>query len=406
MSPDVNSTEEYQEWTAEDLTFLILYCCSSVVGTTANIFVIMGIFSQNTRSRNILILSLCASDLMVCTISMPLSASTVFIHIWTMGVLFCKTAYFFQSLPVAASTASLMMLALDRYATVKHSRILSKFRPRKMIITVWTGAAFITSPILYAREVSLQACREFWPSDQIRTAFTLSHIAIVYLIPCLTVASCHFSVGHELCASSQPSLPLPIPLIRKPQHVIVVVPCGGNQEDSSSDDSVQNDGRNQKPQLMAGRQSKIKTEQNTRTESRRKPPLVKQMSRQSTHSRRRLANMLVAMVIVFAICWAPYVVLRICSEAGLTVSASILPFCLLLGHTHSAINPLVYYLSNRQSLSISHGCGFHWPCDKNSVSGFRRPPPSSTNEAALGVFHPCYTTKRFQPRGGCTNDYL
>lgn len=276
------------------------------------------------------------------------------------------------------------------------------------------------------------------------SAFILSHIAIVYLIPCLTVASCHFSVGHELCASSQPSLPLPIPLIKKPQHVIVVasvlpngpskvrggkpstnctredcdipsasttvsysqvVSCKGNQEDSS-DDSVQNEIRNQRPQLMAGRQSKIKSEQNARTESRRKPPLIKQMSRQSTHSRRRLANMLVAMVIVFAICWAPYVVLRICSEAGVTVSAHILPFCLLLGHTHSAINPLVYYLSNRQSLSISNGCGFHWPCDKNSMSGFRRPPPSSTNEAALGVFHPCYTTKRFQPRGGCTNDYL
>lgn len=42
----------------------------------------------------------------------------------------------------------------------------------------------------------------------------------------------------------------------------------------------------------------------------RRPPLTKQMSRQSLHSRRRLANMLVALVVVFATCWLPYVSLR------------------------------------------------------------------------------------------------
>lgn len=163
-------------------------------------------------------------------------------------------------------------------------------------------------------------------------------------------------------------------------------------------------------QLMAGRQHRTRTEQSivrANRRLRRKPPLVKQISRHSLHSRRRLANMLVAMVVVFAICWAPYVGFKICSEAGISVSASMLPFCLLLGHTHSAINPLVYYLSNRQSLTISSGCGLHWPWEKHdAISTFRRPPPSSTNEAALGVFHPCYTTKRYQPRRGCTNDYL
>lgn len=42
----------------------------------------------------------------------------------------------------------------------------------------------------------------------------------------------------------------------------------------------------------------------------RRPPLTKQASRQSLHSRRRLAQMLVALVVVFATCWLPYVTLR------------------------------------------------------------------------------------------------
>lgn len=161
---------------------------------------------------------------------------------------------------------------------------------------------------------------------------------------------------------------------------------------------------------MPGRQSQTKAAQSITNSSRRLreiPPLVKQVSRQSLHSRRRLANMLVAMVMVFAICWAPYVCLKIYSETGLIVPETVLPFCLLLGHTHSAINPLVYYLSNRQSLANTFRCGFHWPWDKDTGSSiFQRPPPSSTNEAALGVFHPSFTTKRYQPKRGCTNDYL
>ena len=62
-----------------------------------------------------------------------------------------------------------MMLALDRYAIVNHSNIFSKLRPHNIIIIVWTGAAIITSPILYARQVSLQQCREIWPSNQLKT---------------------------------------------------------------------------------------------------------------------------------------------------------------------------------------------------------------------------------------------
>ncbi|KAK6624890.1 hypothetical protein RUM44_011754 [Polyplax serrata] len=424
MLGDVNSTwNSQQEWTPEDLTIIVLYCCASLIGTAANVFVIVAVAGSSSRSRNGFILSLCLSDLLVCTLSMPLSVSTILIRFWTTGQAFCKVAFYFQSLPVAASTTSLMMLALDRYAIVKHSRILSKFRPQQMIITVWTGAALVTCPVLYAREVTFQQCKEIWPTDLLKRAYTLSHIALVYVIPCLTVASCHFSVGHKLCATSHPTLPLPLPLFRKPQHVIIVasvlpdspskmVPFKGNIDDEiSSDEAVQNDLRtHRRPQLTPGRQSKVRSARsiiNSNRKLRKIPPLVKQVSRQSLHSRRRLANMLVAMVVVFAICWAPYVCLRIYSETAVSVPDTVLPFCLLLGHTHSAINPLVYYLSNRQSLGTTLDCGFHWPWLKESgSSAVRRPPPSSTNEAALGVFHPSYTTKRYQPKRGCTNDYL
>ncbi|RZF44413.1 hypothetical protein LSTR_LSTR016916 [Laodelphax striatellus] len=146
---------------------------------------------------------------------------------------------------------------------------------------------------------------------------------------------------------------------------------------------------------------------------RSKPPLTKQMSRQSLNSRRRLANMLVALVVVFATCWLPYVALKIYSvdpSADDALIQSLLPFCLLLGHTHSAINPIVYWFLNRQSVNLTAVCcGPLWNRNgshSGSKGNFRFLPahkdrdrrPSSTNEAALGIFHPRYTVPKPRPR--------
>lgn len=141
-----------------------------------------------------------------------------------------------------------------------------------------------------------------------------------------------------------------------------------------------------------------------------KPPLTKQMSRQSLHSRRRLANMLVALVVVFATCWLPYVILKVYSinpVADTNLIQNLLPFCLLLGHTHSAINPIVYWFLNRQSINLTLFCG-NWLVRSGSHSdkgNFRflltkdkDRRPSSTNEAALGIFHPRYTVPKPKPK--------
>lgn len=127
--------------------------------------------------------------------------------------------------------------------------------------------------------------------------------------------------------------------------------------------------------------------------------------RQSLHSRRRLAIMLVVLVIVFASCWLPYVVLMIYSVnnvANTTLIPTLLPFCLLLGHTHSAINPIVYWLLNRQSFNTSSWIPWLKTDSQREKHGElgvltidRR--PSSTNEAALGIFHPRFNKSKPRP---------
>ncbi|KAK3929930.1 Alpha-2 adrenergic receptor [Frankliniella fusca] len=422
-----------------------LYGVVLTVGVVGNVGIVAAIMSQpGGRSRSLLLLQLCASDLLVCGVTVPVSAAAVASSSWTLGAVACKTAFFFQTMPVAASTLSLMMLSLDRYAAVKHPRVLARMGrqsglPAAMALFVWLGAAAVSVPVIVVRVVSEAGqCEEAWTSPSLRTAYALTHIGLVYLVPCLTVAGCHWAVGHKLCAAASASVPaaagLPLPAPRKPRQVIIVadgqskvVPLHGAAEGDSDDDDAheqiradlaERQRRPRKPRhgprgprvRRASRSERAIVRANRRL---RRPPLVKQASRQSLQSRRRLAKLLVALGGVFATCWLPYVVVRVYAELAVDGDSvrELLPFVLLLGHTHSAINPVVYWLLNRQTLrwpAISARCTscpcftgelpLRWP----SFPGRRdarldwNPRASSTNEAALGAFHPKYNKARPQ----------
>jgi hypothetical protein len=101
-----------------------------------------------------------------------------------------------------------------------------------MIVTmifVWGGAALTSSPVVVVNFAGSGGhCEETWASPVWRTSFTVCHLGLVYLAPCLTVAVCHFAVGHKLCevsltaAAARGQLPLPMPILRRPKHVIIV----------------------------------------------------------------------------------------------------------------------------------------------------------------------------------------
>ncbi len=66
-------------------------------------------------------------------------------------------------------------------------------------------------------------------------------------------------------------------------------------------------------------------------------------------SRKRAARMLIILVIVFMICWLPYNITSLSVDIGEeSEPVRLLPFTLWLGHAHSAVNPVMYWLLNRR----------------------------------------------------------
>lgn len=72
------------------------------------------------------------------------------------------------------------------------------------------------------------SCCQDWPDPTLWTAYVLGHVTVVYLLPGLTVAACHHSVGHKLYAASLSAaaangdIPLPMPILGRPREVIIV----------------------------------------------------------------------------------------------------------------------------------------------------------------------------------------
>nr|XP_018909507.1 PREDICTED: gastrin/cholecystokinin type B receptor [Bemisia tabaci] len=466
------------------ITLLVsFYIVVLTIGLFGNTLVAVAILSQKLI-RNFLLLNLCISDFFVCIMSGPISIAAALNHVWSLGAVSCRLAFFFQTIPVAASTLSLMMLSLDRYTSIKHPRIMTRAQSATrvqhwMVAAIWLLAALVSGPLLWARHVSPGGgCEELWPSRSFRAAYTVVLMLVVYVVPSLTVAICHHSVGHKLYATSLKAaaangdIPLPMPIIpNRPKEVIIIASVHNDapskimqfRAEEESESSVSDTRRGEKGsgfrhhRHAAIRRKKRERERAAGRRSGRhahghaqegaatggaggskvtrlrpgpptaapkpRPPLTKQMSRQSLNSRKRLANMLVAMVVVFVTCWFPYVIVKVSLEFDTEMEEllrSVLPFCLLLGHTHSTINPLVYWSLNRQSLQLNASC-YDWLKRGNRDSSHQEskfyfanhlrflsnhnpgrqkhhPPPSSTNEAALGVFHPRYTVPKPQNR--------
>ncbi|XP_049961703.1 uncharacterized protein LOC126481790 [Schistocerca serialis cubense] len=351
----------------------------AAVGVAANAALLVALCTGGgARLRNLLHVHACVADLLVCGVAAPLAAweSRWWLHDPSAAAaadlpppLVRRAVAFAQGVPVAASTLLLALLAADRLAAVR--------RPR--LYAAW-------------RRLGARVAAAAW-----------------------------------LAAAARGEVPLPMPLLCRPRHVIIVASVAndapskvipfvrgdtmmrrvaGDDSDSEDDSRIQADladlrrssrrrGRDGGGGGRGGQgHNHSASPSGPARRPMRPPPLLARP--QSLRSRRRLARMLAAQLALFAGCWLPHAAAAAVAAAQLGtpgVAAGAARRLLLLGHAHSAAAPLLYWALNRRALA----CG-HWAPRLRAGRTQQPPPPSSTNEAALGPFHPRFITPRPQPR--------
>ena len=215
------------------------------------------------------------------------------------GVTWCHDVSLSPGVSIAASVLTIVALSLDRYVAVLHpvkSRSFStKSHIRNTIFLIWAIACTIMLPLLAVQTVTLEIlpsghafayCYENWNSVYGRRIFDCFLFVFIYVVPGSVVIVSYSLTGRHLVVSRTL----------------------------------------QRNNSLAGHSSRI------------------------MEGRRRVARMLLMLAALFAISWLPYhstvIYMNFSGSGNGDSSMTVLSFALLLGHWHSAQNPVLYCITN------------------------------------------------------------
>ncbi|XP_046374245.1 QRFP-like peptide receptor [Haliotis rufescens] len=295
----------YTPATASTIVLIVLYVPVLIIGLIGNVCMVIIVFTS-TRLRSMTNLYLCnmaAADMAVCLICVPMAVGQAVYKVWIYGEFMCKITTFLQGVTVCASVFTITVLSLDRLLAIRHPMIFKRISnckmAAKMISIIWVISFGVMSPLLVYRKTdredifpgqTFHFCHEDWPDDLHRQVYDASLFFIVYIIPGTGICISYGLIGKQLWTEDE------------------------NLKRCESEIS-----RGMSQRIMAGR--------------------------------KRVAKMLIALAVVFAICWLPYYIVSLYldfqTEEEPTDFLVILPFSIFLGHTNSALNPILYFYTSK-----------------------------------------------------------
>ncbi|XP_051275442.1 trace amine-associated receptor 13c-like [Dicentrarchus labrax] len=135
---------------------MLLYCLSfiSILTAALNLLVIISIshFRQLHTTTNFVLLSLAVSDFLVGLVVMP-GEIILMETCWFLGDLMCAVYYLLALIIISASTASMVLISVDRYVAICYPlHYPTKFTLKRVRICVclcWSCCLFVSVLLLY-----------------------------------------------------------------------------------------------------------------------------------------------------------------------------------------------------------------------------------------------------------------
>lgn len=183
------------------ISSLILYFSIMVIGTTANALLLRVLLREKKLKDNeYLILNLVLTDLGSCAISIPLDTAEKILEYFPFGEILCKIIYPLQTLLMAVSVLTLLLMSYERYrliVTPFKRRISGKYWGF-LILCTWIGAILFVLPYVLALRLEGTACEENWPDPRSSRIFTACNFAILYVIPLIVITFFYSRVARSM----------------------------------------------------------------------------------------------------------------------------------------------------------------------------------------------------------------
>ncbi|XP_041925417.1 cholecystokinin receptor type A isoform X2 [Alosa sapidissima] len=175
---------------------------------------IIAVLVRNRRMRtvtNLFLLSLAASDLMLCLFCMPFTLIPNLMKDFVFGSAICKGAMYFMGISVSVSTFNLVAISLERYSAICNpltSRAWqTKSHAAKVISATWVLSLLLMLPYPISSTLvpftrvnnsTGNMCRLMWHSDAIQQSWYVFLLLILFLLPGIVMTLAYGLISLEL----------------------------------------------------------------------------------------------------------------------------------------------------------------------------------------------------------------
>ncbi|KAK5644811.1 hypothetical protein RI129_006111 [Pyrocoelia pectoralis] len=196
---------------------IIMYSILISVGALGNALVILSVVRKPAMRtpRNLFIVNLAVSDLLLCTVTMPLTLMEILTKHWPLGnhSFICRMIGALQATSIFVSTISITAIALDRYQVIVYptKENLQLFGAAIILLIIWMIAMVLASPIFIYKRLAhhdfklngteldgLNFCIEDWPIAHGRAYYSIFSLVVQYILPIIIVSVAYLRIYFKL----------------------------------------------------------------------------------------------------------------------------------------------------------------------------------------------------------------
>jgi len=187
--------------------FYVIYTTIFVLGIFGNVLVcfVVGRNKAMQTVTNFFITNLALADILLCALAVPFTPLYTFLEEWIFGRVLCHLVPYAQGVSVYISTLTLTSIAIDRFFV-----IIYPFKPRMRLTTclliitgIWIFALLATLPYgiflqYQMTEDNKYTCGEDWPTEHLRHVFSGCTTSMQFILPFIIILFCYVKVSIKL----------------------------------------------------------------------------------------------------------------------------------------------------------------------------------------------------------------
>ncbi|KPP71890.1 cholecystokinin receptor type A-like [Scleropages formosus] len=374
---------------------IVLYCVIFILSVLGNALIIT-VLLRNRRMRtvtNLFLLSLAASDLMLCLFCMPFTLIPNLMRDFVFGSGMCKVAMYFMGISVSVSTFNLVAISLERYSAIckpLSSRTWqTKSHAAKVISSTWVVSFLLMLPypisstlIPFTRHNNSTGnmCRLIWPSDVIQQSWYVFLLLLLFLVPGIIMMTAYGLISVELYRGIKFET-----MNRKSNRERE--PSTGSLKPGDGDGCYLQPLKKKQLELQQSRQSSQQGERSSGSGRAKVGRVCSNSSAANLMAKKRVIRMLIVIVSLFFLCWTPIFTVNAWRafhqrSADQLLSGAPISFIHLLSYTSACVNPIIYCFMNkrfRAGVFATFAC-----CGRSAPARLSRTPTEDNGHAHSG----------------------